>query len=173
MNNYFLGIDPGKQGAFVIIDQSSNILEKIPTPLLGKDYDKKTIRDILCSREFMGVGLENVGIIFGVSKSAVASLSHCVGLFEGMLMGLGIRHKMVRPKEWQKECWLGVEKQYKPGTKRKTVDTKATSILAAINKWPDEDFKITNKGGRSKNYNDGLIDAALIAEYVRLKFIVK
>ena len=49
---HYLGIDPGKQGAFVIIDENSNIVEKIGTPLIGKDYDKQGIIDILKSREF-------------------------------------------------------------------------------------------------------------------------
>ena len=44
---YYLGIDPGKQGAFVIIDENSNIVEKIGTPLIGKDYDKQGIIAIL------------------------------------------------------------------------------------------------------------------------------
>ena len=67
---YYLGIDPGKQGAFVIIDENSNVIEKIGTPLIGKDYDKQGIIDILKSREFHKIGLENPSVIFGIGKSA-------------------------------------------------------------------------------------------------------
>ena len=66
---YYLGIDPGKQGAFVIIDENSNIVEKIGTPLIGKYYDKQGIIDILKSREFHKIGLENPSVIFGIGKS--------------------------------------------------------------------------------------------------------
>jgi hypothetical protein len=165
---YYLGIDPGKQGAFVIMDESSNIVEKIGTPLIGKEYDRQGIVQILKSREFHKVGLESPDVMFGVGKSVVYSLSHCVGLIEGILIGLNIPHVMIKPKEWQKECWKHVKVQKKADGKGN--DTKATSTIAAVNLWPSEDFKITNKGGKSVNHNDGMIDAVLIAEYVRRMF---
>lgn len=161
---YYLGIDPGKQGALTVLNQWGTIIETIGTPLIGKDYDKQEIRNFLLKYKYNHVGLENPNVIFGVGKSAVASLMHCVGLFEGILMGLQIPHTLVKPQEWQKECWKHVTKQKKADGKS---DPKATSILAAINIWSSWDFKITNKGGKSKNYNDGMIDAALIGEYVR------
>ncbi len=165
---YYLGIDPGKEGAFVIIDESSTVIEKIGTPLIGKEYDRQAIVGILTSREFHKIGLENPSVIFGVGKSAVGSLMHCVGLIEGMLIGLNIPHIMVQPKEWQKECWKHIKVQKK--VDGKTNDTKATSTLAAVNLWPKENFKITNIGNASKNHNDGMVDAVLIAEYVRRMF---
>ena len=166
--NYYLGIDPGKQGAFVIIDENSNIVEKIGTPIIGKDYDKQGIIAILKSREFHKIGLENPSVIFGIGKSAVASLSNCVGLLEGMMLGLELPYILIQPKEWQKECWKHVKVQKK--TDGKTNDTKATSIIAAVNLWSKEDFKVTNKGGKSVNHNEGMIDAVLIAEYTRRLF---
>ncbi len=165
---YYLGIDPGKQGAFTILDENSNIIEKIGMPLIGKEYDKQGIKAILSLREFHKVGLENPDVISGVSKSVVASLSHCVGLIEGIMIGAGIPHILVKPKEWQKECWKHVKVQKKSDGKGN--DTKATSILAAVNLWPSENFKVTNKGGESKNHNDGMVDGALVAEYVRRMF---
>ncbi|WP_412464191.1 hypothetical protein [Flavobacterium mekongense] len=165
---YYLGIDPGKQGAFVIIDENSNIVQKFGTPLIGKEYDRQSIKEILTSREFHKVGLENPDVIFGVGKSAVASLSHCVGMIEGMLIGLGISHVLVKPKEWQKECWKHVKVQKKSTGKGN--DTKATSTLAALNLWPSENFKVTNRGQSSINQNEGMIDGALVAEYVRRMF---
>ena len=165
---YYLGIDPGKQGAFVILDENSTIIEQIGTPLIGKEYDRQAIIEILTSREFHKVGLENPDIIFGVAKSAVASLSNCVGLIEGMMLGLEIPFILIKPKEWQKECWKHINIQKKVDSKSN--DTKATSTLAAVNLWPRENFKITNAGNPSKNHNDGMVDAALVAEYVRRMF---
>lgn len=165
---YYLGIDPGKQGAFVVLDENSNIVEKIGTPLIGKEYDKQGIKTILLSREFHKIGLENPDIIFGVGKSAVASLSNCVGLIEGIMIGLSVPYILIKPKEWQKECWKHVKVQKKADGKGN--DTKATSILAAVNLWPSENFKITNKGGASVNFNDGMVDGVLVAEYVRRMF---
>ena len=165
---YYLGIDPGKQGAFVVIDENSNVIEKFGTPLIGKEYDRQGIIAILTSREFHKVGLENPDVIFGIGKSAVASLSHCVGLIEGIMLGLNVPHIMIKPKEWQKECWKHVKVQKK--VDGKTNDTKATSIVAAVNLWPSENFKVTNIGNKSTNHNEGMVDAVLVAEYVRRLF---
>lgn len=165
---HYLGIDPGKQGAFVVLDESSNVVEKIAMPLIGKEYDKPGIVSILKKYDFHKIGLENPTVIFGIGKSAVASLSNCVGLIEGIMIGLNIPYILIQPKEWQKECWKHVKVQKK--VDGKTNDTKATSILAATNLWPRENYMITNKGGTSKNYNDGMVDATLIAEYVRRMF---
>lgn len=165
---YYLGIDPGKQGAFVVIDENSNVVEKFGTPLVGKEYDRSAIISILKKYPYERVGLENPDVIFGVGKSVVASLSHCVGLIEGMMIGIGVPHIMIKPKEWQKECWKHIKVQKK--SDGKTNDTKATSIIAAVNLWPKEDFKITNSGNASKNHNEGMVDAVLVAEYVRRLF---
>ena len=165
---HYLGIDPGKQGAFIVLNEDSEIVELIPMPLLGKEYDKQEIRNIIRSRQFQKVALENPSVIFGAAKSAVASLMHCVGLIEGILIGTEAPYILVQPKEWQKECWKHVKVQKK--SDGKTNDTKATSILAATNLWQSTNFKITNKGGKSINYNDGMIDAALLAEYARRLF---
>lgn len=165
---YYLGIDPGKQGAFVVIDENSNIIEKIGTPLIGKEYDRQSIISILTKYPYHKIGLENPSVIQGIGKSAVASLSHCVGLIEGMMLGSQMPFIMIAPKEWQKECWKHIKVQKKVGGKE--TDTKATSTIAAVNLWPKENFKITNIGNPSKNHNDGMVDAVLIAEYVRRMF---
>lgn len=161
---YFLGIDPGKSGAFAIIDENANIIEMDALPLIGKEYDKQGIKSFLKCKEFAHIGLENPGIIFGVAKSAMVSLNGCVRLIEGIIFGLNLPHTLVQPKEWQKEMFKHVPSQKKADGKN---DPKATATLAAINIWPQQNFKFTNAGNPSKNYNDGMIDAVLIAEYVR------
>ncbi|WP_060873827.1 hypothetical protein [Myroides odoratus] len=173
-SRYFLGIDPGKQGALVVIDEDSKVVEMVGMPLIGNEYDKKTIIDFLRSYDFVHIGLENPSIIVSVSKSSVASLFKCVGMFEGLLMGLGISHSLVNPKVWQNEVWENVKKQTKlTSDGKKKTDTKATSTLAANSLFASVNFKVTNKLSKSKNYNDGMIDAALIAEYVRRKFKIE
>ena len=166
---YFLGVDPGLEGAFVILNESSQIVEKIGMPLIGNEYNKTEMKEILLGREYVHIGLENPQHMFGGSKKSAVSLAGCVRLIEGMLFALELSHTLVRPKEWQKEMWKHIKIQYKVSTsgKTKVVDTKATSSLSVINIWPKEDFYLTNKGNKSKNMNDGLVDAVLICEYVR------
>lgn len=165
---YYLGIDPGKEGAFTVLDQNGNIVELIGMPLINREYNRQELISILTKYPYERVGLEDPSVIFGVGKSAVASLKHCVGLLEGLLLGLRIPHILVAPKEWQKECWKHVKTQKKVGGKGN--DPKATSLLASLNLWPNTDFKVSNKGNAISKYNDGMIDASLIAEYVRRAF---
>lgn len=162
---HYLGIDPGKSGAFTILNENSEIVEMIGTPLIGKEYNKQAIKAILTKHQYSHIGLENPGIIFGVGKSSMVSLSGCVRLIEGMLFALNLPHTLVQPKEWQRELWKHVPTQKKAGGKGN--DTKATSELAATNIWPQINFRITNAGNKSTKPNDGMIDAALIAEYCR------
>lgn len=158
---YYLGIDPGKDGAFAIVNHEGKLIEMIHMPKIGKDYDKQGIREVLNKYNFHKVAIENPQMIPSVAKSVVASLNHCIGLLEGMCIGLGIPCIVVRPKEWQKECFKHVNKQSDP---------KQTSAAAAVNLWPHQDFRLTAKGNASKNIHDGLTDAALIAEYARRMF---
>jgi hypothetical protein len=169
---HYLGIDPGKLGAYVVINEDGDIVKKGGLPLIGKEYDKDAIRKILTDFDFHHIGVEDPGIIMGAGKSSVASLHRCVGMLEGMLVGLSIPHTLTKPKEWQKEMWKNVTKQFKLSTTGKTqvTDTKATSLIAALRLFPSENWKITNKGGVSVNHNDGMIDGALIAEYIRRTF---
>lgn len=165
--NYFLGIDPGKEGFFVVIDEQGELIEAVGIPQIASEYDKRGISDFFKKYNFKHICMENPGLIFGASKSSVASLQKCVSLIEGLLFGTGIKHSLAKPKEWQAVMWKNINKQYKSGTEKKQVDTKATSLLAAQNLFPNVDFKITKKGSSSKNYNDNFVDGILLAEYVR------
>ena len=166
-NKIYLGIDCGKQGFFTFLNQDGIIVDYYAMPLIGKEYDKQQIKQILEKHKIHKVIVEKPTSIFGVGKSAVASLMQCVGMIEGMLVALDLSYIMVQPKQWQKQCWSHVKVQ--KDIKGKT-DTKATSILAAVNLFNHTDFKVTNKGNSSKNYNDGFCDSALIAEYGRRMF---
>lgn len=162
------GIDPGKNGFFVLIDENYNI-QKYPMPLIGNEYDKKEMIEIINDADV--VCMENPGIIAMVSKSSVASLYRAKGIIEGILAYSNKPHYLITPKEWQSKMWLGINKQYKPDKSRATVDTKATSLLAAQSIFPNVDFYITNKLGKSKNPNDGFVDALLIATYCKRNLI--
>lgn len=168
---YYLGVDPGKTaGAYTILDENRKVIEKGGLPMVGKkEYDRVGLKAIFTKFPYDHVGLEDPGTILGSSKNAVASLHKGVGLMEGMLIGLGIPHTMCKPKEWQKQMWKDTTKQMKNSTSGKTqvVDTKATTTIATLRLFPNDNWKLTNAGNASINYHDGMMDAALIAEYVR------
>lgn len=168
---HFLGIDPGKEGFFVTIDQHGKLVEAFGIPQIGNEYDKKAILEYFTENEFQHIVLENPGMIFGASKSSVASLQKCISLIEGLLFASGKSHTLVAPKTWQATMWKHTVKQYKTGTEKKQVDTKATSLLAAMNLFPEVNFKVTKKGSASKNYNDNFVDGILLADYGRRMYI--
>ena len=131
-------------------------------PTLGKEYDIQSMQEILeekIGENIVHVGIENVHAIQG---RAGATSNFQFGLGKGILMGLvqalGHRYTLVNPKAWQKIAWEGVTKQK---------DTKQTSLIAAKRLFPGESFLATE---RSRVPHDGLVDAALIAYYCKIKF---
>lgn len=177
MEYRFIGIDPGKSGHVVILDGTGNIVAHHKTPLIGKEYDKSRMAEILeCVRdrpetEKVHVVLEDVHTTQMGGKASNFDFGRGKGLWEMALMALRIPHTMVRAKEWQKLMWQGAKTQYKVGGKKKSVDTKATSLLAAKMLQPNQEWKkMGAKGQPLKDYDDGFVDAYLMAEYCRRKF---
>lgn len=180
MEYRFIGIDPGKTGHIVVLNLTGGIIEHIPFPLVGKEYDKQ-----LMAQFFKGYAdlhhkednfkvhavLEDVHTTQMGGKSSNFDFGRAKGLLEMALMSLEIPHTMVQPKAWQKWMWQGAKTQYKQGAKKKTVDTKATSLLAAKMLKPDQEWRVIGKTGKpTTKIDDGLVDAYLMAEYCRRKF---
>lgn len=158
-------IDVGKDGAIVILENKDIIL-KLVTPTIGNQIDLSEIRNILSAYRGndIHVVVEDVHAIFGASAKATFNFGWSLGILEGVLSGIGIAYTKVAPKVWQKEMWQGVPTIYKAG--KKTVDTKATSLLAAKRLFPNEDLR---KSYRATLPHDGIVDALLMAEYCRRK----
>jgi len=178
---YYIGIDPGKTGYTVVMNEDKFIVECFPTPLIGKEYDKQLMKDYLKTASKLGdvhAVLEDVHATQMGGKVRNFDFGRGKGLWEMALMALDIPHTMVTPKEWQKYMWQGAKIQYKP-TKRitkagnavKAIDTKATSALAAKNLRPDIEWRrIGKKGTPTTKIDDGFVDAYLMCEYCRRKF---
>jgi hypothetical protein len=69
------------------------------------------------------------------------------------------RWHSIRPQAWQKTFWA---KPKMP--KGQKFDTKAAALRSANMLWPTEDW---TKSDRATKPHDGMVDAALIAEYGR------
>lgn len=167
MEKIYIGIDPGKSGAIVIMD-GENHFHAHAMPSIGKTYDAKKISDILkeLSLYTCHCVIEDVHAIYGASASATFEFGYGVGLIEGILVANGIPFTKVQPKKWQKVMWEGIKLQTRPSSSGKTdvTDTKSMSKIAATRLFPDFDFR---ENSRCKNPHDGIIDAVLIAEYGR------
>jgi len=166
---YSCGIDIGKSGFIVI--HSENGFNKFPIPLVGKVLDIKEFASILLTYpDIKHCVIEDLHAIYGSSAGSTFSFGYVCGITEALLTSLNIPFTKVNPKTWQKEMWEGIPIQYKPSStgKTKVVDTKATSLIAAKRLFPTESFLKTQ---RSKVPDNNLVDAMLLCEYCRRKFI--
>ena len=163
-------IDPGSTGAIVILSEPIQIY--VP-PTIGKKMDWAGYARLFDKLEDCFVGLEEVHSIFGASAKSNFTFG---GMFYSamcLLHSKGIRHEMIPPKKWQSEIWSATDRVYKAGKVNKTVDTKATSLLAAKRLYPTLDFLYGDNeqgNGRRTKPHDGIVDALLIAEFCRRTF---
>lgn len=167
----FIGIDPGSSGAIAVLDGGSVqtfVYPKIGTKTDWREYSKLFGYIQGCRM----AGLEQVHAINGSSAKATFTFG---GYFYSALCLLhanDIPHMLIQPKVWQKEIYSEYDKVYKPGKSRKTLDTKKTSLMACKRLFPGENLfyggNEKDTGRRSKEH-EGIVDALLIAEYVRRK----
>lgn len=168
-----VGIDVGKDGGIAVF-VDDELKDYCVTPNIGTEIDLKHISEILNSycpiEDDYHIVVEDVHALFGSSAKATFNFGWSLGILEGAISALSIPYTKVTPKDWQKELWKGVTTIYKPSkgeSKRRSVDTKATSLLAAQRLFPSIDFR---KSERAKKAHDGIVDAVLLAEYCRRKF---
>lgn len=174
----YLGIDPGKSKGAIAYFGGDKGNGGRPFPKIGTEFDIHLFDKFV--KKFMDMDechfiLENVGIIFGISKSANASLLHNKGQIEGILVANGCPYTLIAPKVWQKEMFEGVKLQRKASSGKKkdgtpklgSVDTKKTALLACKRLYPDINLLATE---RSSVPHDGIVDAVLMAGYCIRKF---
>lgn len=157
-----VGIDNGVSGGLVAIGPLGHIIAKIVMPIQrarkGNEIDVRAVYQWMVSiqarADITAVIIEEPG----GSKSAKAACS-MAGSFHALRAVCEIRsyrwHR-VTPREWQKVMLPGCAGG----------DTKPRALAKARQLWPDEDWRASD---RCKIAHDGLIDAALIAEFARLK----
>jgi hypothetical protein len=165
-----LGIDLGKEGAIVAIDDRGRITWKIKTPLLkastkrgkkqGRDeYDIPGMRAVLLrsdASEGIYVCIEKAHTLPAAMGGSTANFQRGLsyGLWQGLLVGLEIPYLTVAPQTWQKRMFEGINAD----------DTKQASAIASKRLWPKEDWR---RSELAKKIDDGLTDAALIGEFGR------
>lgn len=165
----WVAVDPGKAGAIVCLT-NTDIVAKFIMPLSGKDIDTPALYNIfvgLKERYDLTVIIEDVHSIFGVSSKANFTFGYVCGLIDAVVIANQLRIVKTSPKQWQGEIWTNSDKCYKPlkpGQKKAQVDTKATSLKAALRLFPGADLR---KSDRAKVPADGVTDALLMSEFGR------
>lgn len=174
---YYIGIDPGIDGAIVVINNDKCYLHNIPKIKNKLDVHKLNIifNEYLEKNSY--VFIEDVHAIFGSSAKSTFNFGWICGIKEAMIVSKNIPFIKVRPKIWQKEIFQGISEIRKPSKKDKNgkiikgkLDTKAMALMAYKRLFPGLDLYITERGNKSKNAHPGLVDALLIAEYGRRKY---
>lgn len=171
----FCGVDIGKLGAIVILDEKGNVVFKSVVPTIGKEYDKTEMFSILLqhSDHIIHTVFEDVHATHMGGNTSSFEFGRGKGLWEMALIAANIPHTAVQPKKWQ-TIWEGTQKQYLPTSKRnkkgeivQKIDTKATSLLCAKRLFPNVDFR---ESSRCKVAHNGIVDALLMSEYCRRTF---
>ena len=164
MSKLYIGIDPGLDGGVVVLDGDGSITMAgtMPTRKLvkGRRTDVEQLHEMLvdgwgsCRKAAI---LEDPGG-HAPSAAGLRSMSMSFATVETILRLGGTPYHIVNPKTWQSAFWK--RPKLPKGTK---YDTKAAALEAARRIWPSEDWTV----GRGRKPHDGLIDAALIAEWGR------
>lgn len=151
----YIGIDPGKSGALAAIYGNSVLLYDTP---VAKIKDSKTdylpytmakvIKDLIPMGGEVFVVLEKVHAMPGQGVTSMFSFGRGLGLWEGILAGLGLPYTMVAPQTWKKAMMADMPR-----------DNKDSSRIAATRLFPNASDMLSRKK------DDGRAEALLMAEY--------
>lgn len=154
MTSYYIGFDPGLDGAFAVIDKRGNIVQIFDMPTVevqvGKSMKRKVAPAAIADELKMFCGqasaiVESVAARPGQGVTSMFGFGRSLGVVEGVLAGLGIPYELVPPQTWAKQMRIA------PG--------KGGSRQRAMELWP------TQAGEFKRIKDDGRADSALIALY--------
>ena len=155
---YYFGIDPGLKGAMVALDRRGNLVGWTRMPIVeGKNIDFLRIDHYLCRAMEPCVCIERV---HAMPKQGVTSMFTFGKGYGGLLALIEVRSIPVinvLPRAWQKEMLPECPKG----------GTKDEAVRRALELWPDLGLPL------KKKVNQGIADAALLAEYGRRSWLEK
>ena len=155
-----IGIDPGLNGAVVVLCSNGTWKEWFDIPIIETKERKKKKRDF--DSDEMAHLVRGLNATVYIEKqqtrpkegrSSTYKTGRSMGLWEGILAALVLPHFFVTARTWQKVMYKGV-----------IGESKDRSLLACENLYPDLPI-FGPRGG----FKDGRADAALIARYGWLK----
>jgi hypothetical protein len=158
----YIGIDNGLTGGLVALsDHPGEPIAMMPMPTRGKakgnEVDAKAVRDWIFALDGsrLTIIIETPGK-HSPGAQALCSMWDSYGAIRAILECCEWRHHRIAPQSWQKVMLIGCAKG----------DTKPAALSKARQLWPAETWLASP---RCTKPHDGMIDAALIAEYGRIK----
>jgi len=176
MAKIIIACDSGLDGAICVLKNGEiKEIHQMPTFETKTSKKSKTTKKPIMKRNVDGAGLvriiaaypdaevfiENVHSLHKVSAASNFSMGQGFGILCGIVRGLGLDYYLVRPKMWQEAVWIESDKVYEENELRMKVNTKKTSLNAAIRHVNKGVF--IPKGCRVPK--DGMFDSFLIAKY--------
>ena len=149
----YIGIDPGKSGAYAIIAESETGKSVFAYPWDDMFFAMEMASIMQRKAEGIVAAVEKVGAMKGQGVTSMFSFGKYAGYIEGVLNALGIPYQLIPPATWKREYSLiGKDKK--------------ASIAVCKHLFPNVDLKRTDK---CKTDSDGLAESLLLAEYARRK----
>lgn len=153
-----IGIDPGIDGGLACRTLDGLQIEVMPTvgATSRRELDiPATLRILRGWRELLGARhlvIEKVSARPGDGVSGMFRFGERVGVIKGLAVSLELSMTEVMPTSWHRVMCSGM----------KSGDPKGNARIRASQLWPTVSFLATP---RSRVPHDGMVDAALIAEY--------
>ncbi len=160
-----IGIDPGKDGAMVALNEKREVLSrliKLDQEQIARKWPVQAAKNWPQAQIF----IERAQSMPLNKASAMFNYGSGYGYLRGILAMTGLAHTLVPPAAWSKHMHAGTKIVTKLKNGVEKVDTKARSLEAARNLFPDVELREEFHNGKfSKHPHDGFVDALLIAEF--------
>lgn len=159
---YFAGLDPGLEGAIVVLEKTGKYVEhyKFQTLAAGDSKRKLAIYPIFLYLESLMkrlpptfLTIERIHGSAGQSASSIFSMGYSLGIVEALAAVSGLKYNFVSPQKWKNKMLSGMPKS-KDASVQKVLELDGLMSASIIGP----------RGGRDHN----IADAYLIAEYARL-----
>lgn len=150
-----LGIDPGRQGALVLLSRDGKITLREVMPMVEAELDVRALLEFFKKLpNNTSAWIEKAQAMPKQGVSSMFKYGKCAGYLEAFAAAYcqGGYH-LVTPQRWQKEMCQGT-----PGN----VTPKSRAWLAAQRICPEYNFLASEKCRRP---HEGIVDAYLIAQY--------
>ena len=144
--SYYVGIDPGKKGAFAVIDSYGDLIA------IEKTVTAHDLTQLLRTYRPRHVFVEKAQAMPGQGVSSMFAYGQGFGELLGVLTATGIAYTLIRPSTWTKPMHQGTAGD----------EPKKRSAEAFMRLFPASVEKTRLRSGR---LHDGIVDAALIATY--------
>jgi len=169
-----VGIDNGLTGAIVILTREGEIFDTILMPVETGPSSRGRATNIIAARKLVKI-LKNplIGPNIAVEKpggahdyNAAVSMADSFATLRTVVLALGKTLHAVTSGDWQREFWPTPPRTPKGQERPAKYDPKYLAAIAARKVWPGTVFLASPQSTTS---HKGIVDAALIAEFLRRK----